>query len=194
MILRFEEDFPGRARSSSSKRTTAARSASSTPPTHLVANNRTRAPKRLFTKRGEGEPITVYPAATERDEARYVVEKIKSMVRDGAAYRDFVVLYRTNAQSRVFEEALLAEGIPYRVVGGVGFYARTEIKDIIAYLRYIVNPSDALAFKRIVNVPRRGIGQQTLAALVAGGQRVRAFRSARRSSTASCCARPFRRS
>ncbi|HYL26918.1 MAG TPA: DUF3553 domain-containing protein, partial [Candidatus Nitrosotalea sp.] len=109
---------------------------------------------------------TLYPAATERDEARYVVEKVKSMVRDGAAYRDFVVLYRTNAQSRVFEEALLAEGIPYRVVGGVGFYARTEIKDIIAYLRYIVNSSDALAFKRIVNVPRRGIGQQTLAALV----------------------------
>ena len=76
------------------------------------------------------------------------------------------MLYRTNAQSRVFEEALLADGIPYRVVGGVGFYARTEIKDVIAYLRYIVNPSDALAFKRIVNVPRRGIGQQTLAALV----------------------------
>ncbi len=76
------------------------------------------------------------------------------------------MLYRTNAQSRVFEEALLAEGIPYRVVGGVGFYARTEIKDIVAYLRYIVNSSDALAFKRIVNVPRRGIGQQTLAALV----------------------------
>ena len=76
------------------------------------------------------------------------------------------MLYRTNAQSRVFEEALLAEGIPYRVVGGVGFYARTEIKDVIAYLRYIANSSDALAFKRIVNVPRRGIGQQTLAALV----------------------------
>ena len=96
------------------------------------------------------------------------------MVRDGAAYRDFVVLYRTNAQSRVFEEALLADGIPYRVVGGVGFYARTEIKDVVAYLRYIVNSSDAIAFKRIVNVPRRGIGQQTLAALVAAanGSRV----------------------
>ena len=88
------------------------------------------------------------------------------MVRDGAAYKDFLILYRTNAQSRVFEEALIADGIPYRVVGGVGFYARSEIKDVIAYLRYIVNPADALAFKRIVNVPRRGIGQQTLAALV----------------------------
>jgi DNA helicase-2/ATP-dependent DNA helicase PcrA len=87
-------------------------------------------------------------------------------VREGAAYRDFLVLYRTNAQSRVFEEGFLSEGIPYRVVGGVGFYARTEIKDMMAYLRYIVNPSDAVAFRRIVNVPRRSIGQQTLASLV----------------------------
>jgi DNA helicase-2/ATP-dependent DNA helicase PcrA len=165
MILRFEEEFPSAAifkleeNYRSTSRILDAASA-------LVANNRARAAKKLFTSRTEGEPITLYPAATERDEARYVVEKIKSLVRDGAAYRDFVVLYRTNAQSRVFEEALLAEGIPYRVVGGVGFYARAEIKDVIAYLRYIANSSDALAFKRIVNVPRRGIGQQTLAALV----------------------------
>jgi DNA helicase II / ATP-dependent DNA helicase PcrA len=165
MILRFEEDFAGAKifkLEENYRSTMRILEAANT----LVANNRSRAPKRLFTQRGEGEPITLYPAATERDEARYVVEKIKSAVRDGAAYRDFVVLYRTNAQSRVFEEALLADGIPYRVVGGVGFYARTEIKDVIAYLRYIVNSSDALAFKRIVNVPRRGIGQQTLAALV----------------------------
>ncbi len=165
VILRFEEDFPGAAifkleeNYRSTQRILDAANA-------LVANNRSRAPKKLFTSRPSGEPITVYPAATERDEARYVVEKIKSSVRDGSAYRDFVVLYRTNAQSRVFEEALLAEGIPYRVVGGVGFYARTEIKDVVAYLRYILNASDALAFKRIVNVPRRGIGQQTLAALI----------------------------
>jgi DNA helicase II / ATP-dependent DNA helicase PcrA len=165
MILRFEEDFPGakifklEENYRSTQRILEAANA-------LVVNNRTRAPKTLFTRRDGGEPIVLYPAATERDEARYVVEKIKNLVRDGAAYRDFLVLYRTNAQSRVFEEALLAEGIPYRVVGGVGFYARSEIKDVIAYLRYILNPSDALAFKRIVNVPRRGIGQQTLAALV----------------------------
>jgi DNA helicase II / ATP-dependent DNA helicase PcrA len=173
MILRFEEDFPGakafklEQNYRSTKRILEAAN-------DLVANNRSRVPKRLFTAREAGDPITVYPAQTERDEARYAVEKIKAMVRDGSAYRDFVVLYRTNAQSRVFEEALLADGIPYRVVGGVGFYARTEIKDIVAYLRYIVNPSDALAFKRIVNVPRRGIGQQTLAALVqtANGARV----------------------
>ncbi|MBV9026973.1 MAG: UvrD-helicase domain-containing protein, partial [Candidatus Eremiobacteraeota bacterium] len=165
MILRFEEDFPGahifkleENYRSTSRILEAANS--------LVANNRSRSPKRLFTSRQGGEPITLYPAQTERDEARYVVEKVKNLVRDGAAYRDFVVLYRTNAQSRVFEEALLGDGIPYRVVGGVGFYARTEIKDVVAYLRYIANPSDSIAFKRIVNVPRRGIGQQTLAALV----------------------------
>ncbi len=166
MILRFEEDFPG-AKTFKLEENYRSTGRILNAANDLVANNRSRAPKRLFTSRQEGEPITLYPAATERDEARYVVEKVKSMVRDGAAYRDFVVLYRTNAQSRVFEEALLAEGIPYRVVGGVGFYARTEIKDVVAYLRYIVNASDALAFKRIVNVPRRGIGQQTLAALVA---------------------------
>ena len=165
MILRFEEDFPGaqiftlEENYRSTQRILDAANA-------LVSNNKTRAPKKLYTRRDGGEPITVYSAQTERDEARYVVEKVKNLVRDGAAYRDFLVLYRTNAQSRVFEEALLAEGIPYRVVGGVGFYARAEIKDVVAYLRYIVNPPDALAFKRIVNVPRRGIGQQTLAALV----------------------------
>ncbi len=165
MILRFEEDFPGAHTfklEENYRSTSRILEAANT----LVSNNRSRAPKRLFTGRGEGEPITLYPAATERDEARYVVEKVKNLVRDGAAYRDFVVLYRTNAQSRVFEEALLGDGIPYRVVGGVGFYARTEIKDVVAYLRYIANPSDAIAFKRVVNVPRRGIGQQTLAALV----------------------------
>jgi len=165
MILRFEEDFPGAKifkLEENYRSTQRILDAANT----LVANNHTRHPKKLFTRREGGEPITVYPAATERDEARYVVEKIKGLVRDGSAYRDFLVLYRTNAQSRVFEEALIAEGIPYRVVGGVGFYARAEIKDVVAYLRYILNPSDALAFKRIVNVPRRGIGQQTLAALV----------------------------
>lgn len=132
----------------------------------LVANNIHRSDKKLFTTRAEGEPVTVFPAETERAEARYVIEKVKELVRNGAAYRDFLVLYRTNAQSRVFEEGFLAEGIPYRVVGGVGFYDRTEVKDMMAYLRYIVNPSDAVAFRRIVNVPRRSIGQQTLASLL----------------------------
>jgi DNA helicase-2/ATP-dependent DNA helicase PcrA len=165
MILRFEDDFPGakvfKLEENYRSTQTILDAANA-----LVLNNKTRAAKKLFTSRAVGEPITVFPAATERDEARYVVEKIKASVREGAAYRDFLILYRTNAQSRVFEEALLSDGIPYRVVGGVGFYARSEIKDIVAYLRYVVNPSDAIAFKRIINVPRRGIGQQTLSALV----------------------------
>jgi DNA helicase-2/ATP-dependent DNA helicase PcrA len=164
-ILRFEQDFPGATvfkleenfRSTQTILTVA---------NEIVSQNTSRAEKKLFTKRDPGEVVTVYGAETERAEARYVIEKIKELVREGAAYRDFLVLYRTNAQSRVFEEGFLGEGIPYRVVGGVGFYARSEIKDMMAYLRYIVNPSDAVAFRRIVNVPRRSIGQQTLASLV----------------------------
>ncbi len=164
-ILRFEEDFPGTVvfRLEENYRSTQRILDAAN---ELVENNKSRAPKKLFTKREEGEPVTVYGAETERAEARYVMEKIKELVREGAAYRDFLVLYRTNAQSRVFEEGFASEGIPYRVVGGVGFYARTEIKDMMAYLRYIVNPSDAVAFRRIVNVPRRSIGQQTIASLV----------------------------
>jgi len=164
-ILRFEENFPGAKvfKLEENYRSTQTILAAAA---ELVANNQNRADKTIFTKRAEGETVTVYGAETERAEARYVIEKIKELVREGAAYRDFMVLYRTNAQSRVFEEGFLGEGIPYRVVGGVGFYARVEIKDMMAYLRYIVNPSDAVAFRRIVNVPRRSIGQQTLASLV----------------------------
>ena len=165
MILRFEEDFPGATvfKLEENYRSTQSILEAAN---ELVSNNATRHPKKLFTSRATGEPITAYQAESERAEVRYVLEKVKELVREGAAYRDFIVLYRTNAQSRVFEEGFLAEGIPYRVVGGVGFYARTEIKDMLSYLRYITNPSDAVAFRRIVNVPRRSIGQQTLASLL----------------------------
>jgi DNA helicase-2/ATP-dependent DNA helicase PcrA len=164
-ILRFEHDFPG-AKVFKLEENYRSTQTIMTIANELVRNNATRAAKTLFTKRAAGDQVTVYGAETERAEARYVIEKIKELVREGGAYRDFLVLYRTNAQSRVFEEGFLGEGIPYRVVGGVGFYARAEIKDMVAYLRYIVNPSDAVAFRRIVNVPRRSIGQQTLASLV----------------------------
>src|ERR1700686_2033429 len=164
-ILRFEQDFPG-AKIFKLEQNYRSPQSILTVANELVANNKSRAEKKLFTNRRGGDVVTVYGAETERAEARYVIEKIKEHVREGSAYRDFLVLYRTNAQSRVFEEGFLSEGIPYRVVGGVGFYARTEIKDMMAYLRYIVNPSDAVAFRRIVNVPRRSIGQQTIASLV----------------------------
>ncbi|MBV8364122.1 MAG: UvrD-helicase domain-containing protein, partial [Candidatus Eremiobacteraeota bacterium] len=162
MILRFEKDFPGakvfKLEENYRSTQTILDCASA-----LVTNNKTREQKTLFTNRSAGDTVTAFCAETERAEARYVVEKIKAAVREGAAYRDFLILYRTNAQSRVFEEAMISDGIPYRVVGGVGFYARQEIKDVISYLRYILNPADAIAFKRIVNVPRRSIGAQTLA-------------------------------
>ncbi|MBV9276828.1 MAG: DUF3553 domain-containing protein, partial [Candidatus Eremiobacteraeota bacterium] len=165
MILRFEKDFAGakvfKLEENYRSTQTILDCASA-----LVANNKTRESKTLFTNRSAGDTVTAFCAETERAEARYVVEKIKAAVREGAAYRDFLILYRTNAQSRVFEEAMISDGIPYRVVGGVGFYARQEIKDVISYLRYILNPADAIAFKRIVNVPRRSIGAQTLASLV----------------------------
>src|SRR5271156_5371529 len=164
-ILRFEKDFPG-AKILKLEENYRSTQTILNVASELVTNNTSRSAKKLFTNRSPGEPVTVYGAETERAEARYAIEKIKELVREGAAYRDFLVLYRTNAQSRVFEEGFLGEGIPYRVVGGVGFYARSEIKDMMAYLRYIVNPSDAVAFRRIVNVPRRSIGQQTLASLV----------------------------
>ena len=165
MILRFETDFPGakifKLEENYRSTQTILEAAN-----ELISHNDSRHPKELFTKRSEGEKLTAFQAESERAEVRYVMEKVKEHVREGAAYRDFLVLYRTNAQSRYFEEGFLAEGIPYRVVGGVGFYARTEVKDMLSYLRYIVNPSDAVAFRRIVNVPRRSIGQQTLASLL----------------------------
>jgi DNA helicase-2/ATP-dependent DNA helicase PcrA len=164
-ILRFEQDFPGATVFKLEENYRSTQTILNVA-NELVSQNTTRSDKKLFTNRAVGDPVTVYGAETERAEARYAIEKIKELVREGAAYRDFLVLYRTNAQSRVFEEGFLGEGIPYRVVGGVGFYARAEIKDMMAYLRYIVNPSDAVAFRRIVNVPRRSIGQQTLASLV----------------------------
>jgi DNA helicase-2/ATP-dependent DNA helicase PcrA len=165
MILNFERDFKG-AKVFKLEENYRSTQAILDAANDLVSKNESRQPKKLFTKRPEGEKVTVYGAESERAEARYVIEKVKELVHDGASYRDVLVLFRTNAQSRVFEEAMLAEGIPYRLVGGVGFYARAEIKDMLAYLRYVVNPSDAVAFRRIVNVPRRSIGQQTLASLV----------------------------
>ena len=165
MILNFEKDFKG-AKTFKFEENFRSSQTILAAANELILNNPDRAAKTLVTKRGEGEKITAFQAESERAEVRYVMEKIKEHVREGSAYRDFLVLYRTNAQSRYFEEGFLAEGIPYRVVGGVGFYARTEIKDMLSYLRYIVNPSDAVAFRRIVNVPRRSIGQQTLTSLL----------------------------
>ncbi|QDH71381.1 DNA helicase II [Marilutibacter alkalisoli] len=128
----------------------------------VIAHNPDRLGKKLWTDTGSGEPIDLYAAYNEIDEARFVVERIKQWVRDGGSHGDCAVLYRSNAQSRVFEEALLAEQVPYRVYGGLRFFERAEIKDTLAYLRLVANRGDDAAFERAVNTPTRGIGERTL--------------------------------
>lgn len=132
----------------------------------VIDNNSGRKPKNLWTANGNGSEIIYYQANDERDEARYVIENMQKLqLNEGAKLGDMAVLYRTNAQSRVFEEMLIKSGIAYTMVGGTKFYERKEIKDALAYLRLIFNPSDSLSLLRIINVPRRGIGDATLARL-----------------------------
>lgn len=140
----------------------------------VVANNRGRKGKKLWTANDDDTPITIYTALNEHDEAEYVVMRILEGVARGKSFNAYAVLYRTNAQSRVFEDVLNREGIPYKMVGGLRFYDRKEIKDIIAYLRILQNPLDDISLRRIVNVPKRGIGEATLAKLeeFATGQNV----------------------
>lgn len=129
----------------------------------VIANNTGRKSKRLWTDRGEGDPVEVKRFEDARSEARYIADDIARKKRQGVfQYKDSAVLYRTNAQSRAIEEQLLLENIPYTIIGGTNFYARREIKDILAYLRVISNQSDDIAVKRIINVPKRGIGQTTI--------------------------------
>ncbi len=132
----------------------------------VIDNNSGRKPKSLWTDNGNGSEIIYYQAMDERDEARFVIERAQELQqREGAKLGDMAVLYRTNAQSRVFEEMLIKSGIAYNMVGGTKFYERKEIKDVLAYLRLIYNPSDSLSLLRIVNVPRRGIGDATITRL-----------------------------
>lgn len=132
----------------------------------VIDNNSGRKPKNLWTANGNGSEIIYYQANDERDEARYVIENMQKLqLNESAKLGDMAVLYRTNAQSRVFEEMLIKSGIAYTMVGGTKFYERKEIKDALAYLRLIFNPSDSLSLLRIINVPRRGIGDATMARL-----------------------------
>ena len=129
----------------------------------VIAHNRGRKEKALWTENGEGEPVFFQQFQTGYDEAEYVAGEIRKKVRNGEAeYKDFAVLYRTNAQSRLFEEKFLYANIPYKLIGGVNFYSRKEIKDILAYLKTIDNGKDDLAVRRIINVPKRGIGNVSL--------------------------------
>ncbi|NUN95153.1 MAG: UvrD-helicase domain-containing protein, partial [Candidatus Omnitrophica bacterium] len=147
----------------------------------VISNNRDRHGKELFTEREEGAPVGLLSVENEEDEARRVAELIAEALREEVPAREISVLYRTNAQSRVLEEALVRAEIPYRVVGGLAFYQRKEIKTLLSYLRLLVQPHDDLAFLRIVNYPRRGIGETTLRQLQAkaGALRVSLFEAAK---------------
>lgn len=130
--------------------------------TNIIANNLHQRHKKLWTEKKEGEQIVLYSAADENDEAKFIVQELKALREAGKPYRDGAILYRTNAQSRSMEEALLREAIPYIIVGGVKFYARKEIKDVLSYLRFLGNPRDRLALERLINEPKRGIGAASL--------------------------------
>ncbi|GIW51022.1 MAG: DNA helicase PcrA [Gemmatimonadales bacterium] len=170
-MLEFQQDFPDATlvRLEQNYR--------STPRILAVANevisgNRARLGKTLFTTRPGGEKVAVVAAADERDEAEWVARELRERsASDGYAFSEMAVLYRTNAQSRAFEEAFRRAGIPHRVVGTVSFYQRREVRDVIAYLRLIVNPADDEAFLRAIQVPRRGIGLASLGALQAAAQK-----------------------
>ncbi|RPI44771.1 MAG: DNA helicase II [Betaproteobacteria bacterium] len=128
----------------------------------VIANNRRRLGKTLWTAEGKGEPIRLFEAMSDLDEAAFIVEEVKSLIAEGVRRDEIALLYRSNAQSRVLEHALFSAGIPYRVYGGLRFFERQEIKHALAYLRLVANPDDDNAFLRVVNFPTRGIGSRTL--------------------------------
>ncbi|MDR2614164.1 MAG: ATP-binding domain-containing protein, partial [Candidatus Accumulibacter sp.] len=131
----------------------------------LIRNNRGRLGKNLWTEAGAGEPIRVFEGFSDLDEARFVVDEVRELVRDGVARHQLALLYRSNAQSRVLEHQLFTANVPYRVHGGLRFFDRQEVKHALAYLRLIANPDDDTAFSRVVNFPTRGIGTRSLEAL-----------------------------
>lgn len=160
-ILTFEEDYPN------AKTVLLEQNYRSTKfilqaANKVIENNTGRKPKNLWTDNIEGNKINYYQAQTEQDEALFVIERIKELMRDGYQPSDVAILYRTNAQSRAMEDTLVKSNISYQMVGGTKFYDRKEIKDMLAYLRLITNPDDDISFERIVNEPKRGIGKSSI--------------------------------
>ena len=163
-IYRFSKDFPG-ARTTRLEQNYRSTGHILKAANALIAHNADRLGKNLWTTVGDGELITVYAAFNDLDEARYIANRIYDWQKLGNPLKDIAILYRSNAQSRVLEEALIQAGIPYRIYGGLRFFERAEIKDALAYLRLIANRNDDPAFERVVNTPTRGIGDRTLVAL-----------------------------
>jgi DNA helicase-2/ATP-dependent DNA helicase PcrA len=165
IILNFEQDFPNAKvikleqnyRSTQNILDAAHR---------IITKNSSRSEKKLFTEEGRGKEVELLQASSENHEAELIISKMRDlMLQEDHKWKDFVVLYRTNAQSRSFEEAFMRTGTPYQIVGGIRFYERKEVKDLIAYLRLIYNLNDYLSFERIINTPARGIGAKSLAAI-----------------------------
>ncbi len=160
-ILKFEKDYPATTtvRLEQNYRSTAnILNAANV----VIGHNNGRLGKRLWTQDADGDPIRLYTAFNEIDEARFVIDRIKAWMGEGNRRDDVAILYRSNAQSRVFEETLLSAGIPYRVYGGLRFFERAEIKDALAYLRLMANREDHASFERVVNMPTRGVGNKSL--------------------------------
>ncbi|MBZ6289581.1 DNA helicase PcrA [Streptomyces olivaceus] len=170
-ILQFEEDYPDATTillEQNYRSTQTILSAANA----VIERNESRRPKNLWTQQGNGAQITGYVADTEHDEAQFVAEEIDRLTDAGEAKAgDVAVFYRTNAQSRVFEEIFIRVGLPYKVVGGVRFYERKEVRDVLAYLRVLANPEDSVPMRRILNVPKRGIGDRAEAMIDALAQR-----------------------
>ncbi|MGW1050143.1 DNA helicase PcrA [Streptomyces sp. NPDC002586] len=170
-ILQFEEDYPDATTillEQNYRSTQTILSAANA----VIERNESRRPKNLWTNAGQGARITGYVADTEHDEAQFVADEIDRLVDAGEAKAgDVAVFYRTNAQSRVFEEIFIRVGLPYKVVGGVRFYERKEVRDVLAYLRVLANPEDSVPLRRILNVPKRGIGERAEAMIDALSQR-----------------------
>jgi DNA helicase-2/ATP-dependent DNA helicase PcrA len=160
-ILNFQDDFPEAkvVRLEQNYRSTQSILSAAN---GVIAHNRGRMGKTLWTDLGEGDPVVVRELDDEHAEARYVLGEVQRLVDEGVSLAEVAVFYRTNAQSRVLEDALVRAEVPYQVVGGTKFYERAEIKDAIAYLTVLANPADAISFTRVVNSPRRGIGQTSL--------------------------------
>ena len=169
-ILEFERDFPD-ARVLPLEQNYRSTQTILKAAEHLIRHNPHRYPKRLWTRNPEGGPVYLYEASDERDEARFVAERVRGLQEEGFPLRECAVLYRINAMSRQFEEAFLRAGIPYQVVGAVRFYERKEVKDVLSYLKVLVNPHDDLSLVRALGTPRRGVGEGTL-------QKLRAFAAA----------------
>ncbi|QAY67823.1 DNA helicase PcrA [Paenibacillus protaetiae] len=164
-ILNFEEDYP-EARTIMLEQNYRSTSNILDAANAVIKRNTGRKPKKLWTQSGSGDPITVYQADSEHDEAYFITGEIRRNVdHKGKRFANHAILYRTNAQSRVIEEILIKSDIPYQIVGGVKFYDRKEIKDLLAYLRLISNPTDDISLERIINVPKRGIGDTTVGKL-----------------------------